>query len=262
MNIKLILKGFIIGIAKIIPGVSGGLLAISLGVYDKLIESITTFFYDKKNNFIFLTNISIGAILGILLFSKIIIYLLNNYYLYTIIFFTSLVFGGILPIYKDINKNKTNVTLILISFIMMLSISIFTIDNNYTLNNNILDILMISLSGILESIGTIIPGISATALLLYIGTYDIIMTAISQINLSILIPFLISLCISTIILLKSTNYIIKKYYQQTYSIILGISFGTIFTLFLKIIKLINLNNILISIILFIIGIYISNKFDN
>ena len=88
MDIKLILKGFLIGIGKIIPGFSGALLAISFNVYDKLINSITNFFSNKNENIIFLLNLSIGIISGIILFSKIILYLLNNYYLYTTIFFT------------------------------------------------------------------------------------------------------------------------------------------------------------------------------
>ena len=243
MNIKLILKGFIIGIGKIIPGVSGALLAISFNVYDKLINSITNFFDNKKDNFLFLFNLGIGIILGIILFSKIIIYLLNNYYLYTTIFFTGLILGGIIPLTKNINKNKKNITLIIISLISIILLSILNTNNNYILKNNFIDILYFMYGGILEAIGTIIPGVSATALLMLNGLYDIIISAISNINLKVLIPFSFSMFISILLLLKITNYLIKKYYQSTCSIIIGISFGTIIMLLLKVLYLINLYKI-------------------
>ena len=70
-----ILKGFIIGIGKIIPGVSGSVLAISMGIYDKIIKSISNFFSDIKNNSIFLFKVSIGMIIAISFFSNIIVYL-------------------------------------------------------------------------------------------------------------------------------------------------------------------------------------------
>ena len=261
MNIKLILKGFIIGIGKIIPGVSGAILAISFNVYDKLINSITNFFDNKKDNFFFLSNLGIGIILGIILFSKIIIYLLNNYYLYTTIFFTGLILGGIIPLTKNINKNKKNILLILISLISIIILSILNINNNYILKNNFIDILYFMYGGFLEAIGTIIPGVSATALLMLSGLYDIIISAISNINLKVLIPFSLSMFISILLLLKITNYLIKKYYQTTYSIIIGISIGTIIMLLLKVLYLINIYNILFCILLLYTGFTLSKTFD-
>lgn len=261
MNIKLILKGFIIGIGKIIPGVSGALLAISFNVYDKLINSITNFFDNKKDNFIFLSNLGIGIILGIILFSKVIIYLLNNYYLYTTILFVGLILGGIIPLTKNINKNKKNITLIIISLISIILLSILNTNNNYILKNNFIDILYFMYGGFLEAIGTIIPGVSATSLLMLSGLYGIVLFSISNINIKVLIPFSISMLISILLLLKLTNYLIKKYYQTTYSIIIGISFGTIIMLLLKVLYLINLYNLLFCILLFYIGFTLSKTFD-
>ena len=90
MNIIIILKGIIIGIGKIIPGVSGSVMAISFNVYDKAIYSITNFFDNPKNNAKFIINLGLGIVIGIVLFSKIINYLITNYYFYTSIFFIGL----------------------------------------------------------------------------------------------------------------------------------------------------------------------------
>ena len=81
------IKGFLIGIAKIIPGVSGALLAINFGIYERIIYSITHFFDHKKDNIIFLIPILSGLLLSIILFSNIIIYLLNNYRFLTLSLF-------------------------------------------------------------------------------------------------------------------------------------------------------------------------------
>lgn len=261
MDIRLILKGFIIGIGKIIPGVSGALLAISFNVYDKLINSITNFFDNKKDNFIFLSNLGIGIILGIILFSKIIIYLLNNYYLYTTFFFVGLILGGIIPLTKNISKNKKNILLIVVSLTIIIILSILNTNNNYILKNNFIDTLYFIYAGFLEAIGTVIPGVSATALLMLSGLYDIVISSIGNINLKVLIPFSFSMLISVLLLLKITNYLIKKYYQTTYSIIIGISFGTITMLLLKTIKYLNIYNILFCVLLLYIGFTLSKKLD-
>ena len=78
--IRYIIIGILIGIGKIIPGVSGAVIAISLGVYDKGIEAITHFKDDMRKNILFLGNIGMGVLIGIILFSKVINYLINNYY--------------------------------------------------------------------------------------------------------------------------------------------------------------------------------------
>ena len=80
MNIQEFLKGILIGVAKIIPGLSGSVLMISFNLYDKAIDSITNFFKDIKANFLFLANLSIGIIIGIVIFSNILNYFINNYF--------------------------------------------------------------------------------------------------------------------------------------------------------------------------------------
>ena len=80
MRISYILKGIIIGVGKIIPGFSGSVVMISFGLYDKAILAITNFFKDVKNNGLFLLNLGIGIIIGIVLFSNVINYFISNYY--------------------------------------------------------------------------------------------------------------------------------------------------------------------------------------
>ena len=96
----LLFKGIIIGIGKIIPGVSGSMLAVSMGLYENLIYSVNNFFDNPKKNFFFLTKLAIGVLIGIVLFSNIIKYFLEEYYIYTMTLFIGLILGGIITIKK------------------------------------------------------------------------------------------------------------------------------------------------------------------
>ena len=102
-NLILLVKGFIIGIAKIIPGVSGALLAISLNVYEKGLDVICNFFNNKKENFKFLFYIGIGIVVGIIIFSKVISFCLDKYYFITMMLFAGLVVGGLRSLFKEVN---------------------------------------------------------------------------------------------------------------------------------------------------------------
>ena len=105
----LIIKGFILGVCKIIPGVSGGMVAITLGLYDKGIEAINNFFKDVKKNTLFLGQLGLGLLIAIFVFSKIINYALDHFYLPTILLFIGLIIGGVPNLFKKVKtKNKKN----------------------------------------------------------------------------------------------------------------------------------------------------------
>lgn len=268
MNIKEFIKGIIIGIAKIIPGLSGAVLMISFNLYDRAIESLTSFFDNPKKNFLFLANLSLGIIIGIVLFSNILNYFLTNYYIYTTSLFIGLIVGGIPILINNTNKQKKDYLIIIISLIIMTILSASSIDNKYILKNNYLDILFFFISGLLEAVGTVLPGISSTAILMLIGVYDIYLSILSNlfnlqtlwITLRFLLPFTFGLLLGIILLTLLVNYLFKHHRSLSFSIILGISLSTIVLLLLKILN--NITNILslpICLILLLIGYLITNK---
>ena len=125
-------KGFIIGIGKIIPGVSGAMLAISMGIYDKALNYISNFRENKKESIKYLFPISLGIILSIIFFSKIISISLNNFYLITMLFFVGLIIGGIPSITCKVKKQ--DYFIVIISFIIFFLLSISNINNIYIVN--------------------------------------------------------------------------------------------------------------------------------
>ena len=122
MNLKLIVQGFIVGVGKIIPGVSGSMLAMFMGLYEPLMEAVTQFFDDKKKHFYLLFNFGIGLFLAIVLFSKIILFLLENYYYFTIYLFLGLIMGTVFRFKKNIKFHKKNIFIFVLAFSFMIFI--------------------------------------------------------------------------------------------------------------------------------------------
>ena len=175
-DIMLFIKGFIVGIGKIIPGVSGAMLALNFHIYDKLIESITSFFNNPKENSKYLLIFGTGVLTSIIFFSNIILFLLINYRFITMIFFLGLITGGTYNYSKSITLN---IKTIIISIFLFTSISL--IHPLYELNNHELNNILFFFGGIIEMFSSIVPGISGTSLLMIIGIYDKVLLMISNI---------------------------------------------------------------------------------
>jgi len=262
--IILFLKGLIIGIGKIIPGVSGAVLAIILKVYDEGIDKIVNLFSDFKKNILFLINVGLGILFGIVFFSNIINYTLNNYYVITMLFFVGLIVGGIPSILKEVDKKDYKYTLIVVFLFTVLSL--LNINNNYVFKNNFIDYIIFFLGGIIETCGTVIPGLSSTAMLFILGIYNNIIESISNISnlmfdYKVLVPFILGIISSLIFVSKGISVALKKYKKKTYCIILGLVLSSIIVLIFKTftyqVKLIEL---IIGLIFMIIGIIISSIF--
>ena len=264
----LIIKGIIIGIGKIIPGVSGSMLAISMGIYQKLINSINDFFKNIKDNSIFLIKIIIGILISITCFSNIIVYLLDKYYLITMFFFIGLIIGSL----NDIKINtKNNYIITILTFIITTILGFISIDNTVIIDDNILNFIYYIFVGFIDAVTMIVPGISGTATLMMIGSYNTIITVYSNLfnlnllmfNLKILLPFFIGIGIGIIITAKLINYLFKNYKNKTYSAILGFSISTIVLMFIKSINTnYTYNTLLIAIIFLMLGILLIKKINH
>lgn len=236
------------------------MLALNFHLYDRLIDSITSFFKNPKENSIFLLTFGLGALISIIFFSNIILFLLINYHFITMMFFLGLITGGTYNFSKSISLNTK------IIIITILIFSIIYLIPNYRLNNNSLDNILFFIGGIIEMFSSIVPGISGTSLLMIIGIYDQVLLMISNIynysyvinHLNIYISYGIGMFISFIINIYLISYLLKKHNNIFSNIILGLSIGSIFFLIKEtfIIK-INILNIIVGIIFFILGIILS-----
>lgn len=270
MNINQLIKGIIVGIAKIIPGFSGAVLMISFNLYDKALDAITHFFENPKKNFIFLFNLGVGIILGIVLFSKIIHYFITNYYLYTTSLFIGLIIGGIPIIARKVPLKKKYILLVLIAFSLVFSLSLLGANKDYIIKNTYIDYIMFFIAGLLEAVGTVLPGISSTALLMLMGMYNHYLVILSSSlnifylsdTLRFIIPFSLGMISGIISLSILINYLFRHHQNHTYSLILGISISSILMLSNNIFSYItNISSLLISLIMLLIGYLVTNKLE-
>ena len=255
------IKGFIIGIGKIIPGVSGAMLATIMGVYDKAIFYICNFRDNIKMAIKYLFPIGVGIVLSIILFSKIISLCLDKYYVITMFFFIGLIIGGFPFIINKVDKHDYYISFI--SFAIFFIIVILNINNNYVIKNNFIDIIIFFVSGIFEAFGSIIPGISGTALLMLFGTYDIIIYSVGNVtNIRIIIPFVIGSVVAVILLVKIVDYLFRKHNNKMYAFILGMFISSVLLLIIQMFKnKIYVIDLIIGLIFMVCGIFISNIFE-
>lgn len=269
-KIILIFKGIIVGLGKIIPGVSGAMLAITLGIYDKCVYAISNFTKSVKDNMNLLFYIGIGIILSIGIFSNLVIFLLNNYYFITMCFFIGLIIGGLPKLYNESKidvKKISNIVVIVISFTIIIILNSFSPEHIVKTEANFMTLIGI---GFLESFAMIVPGISGTALLMLLGYYDLVILRFSQIfnimslfeTIKFFIPFGLGMLIGVIIMSKIINICFKKYSIKTYCAIIGLILSSIYILIIDIFKVtLNFKLFFMSLIFILIGGIISYILD-
>ena len=219
----LFFKGIIIGLGKVIPGVSGSLLAIRLNVYEDIISSINNIFNNFKDNVFYLFKVGLGILISIVFGSNIIMYCLNNYHTITMTIFLLLILSGVPMIIKQAN-NYYIAFITFIVYMLILFVPKLEIFHNYFF------------IGFIEAFTTIVPGISGTALFMSLGLYEDYLSMFSNIYLfefNKLIPFSLGLLIGALIIVRFINYCFRKYRDKTYSAILGLLIGSIVLMIIK-----------------------------
>ncbi len=259
--ILLFLKSIIIGIANIIPGVSGGTLAVMLNVYDPITEKIGNFFLvDRKTKvsyFIYLLVVLLGAGTGIFLFANIIKYSITNYPKITVTVFTLLILPSIPYIVKDLDyKKRKNIlafcygAIVMIIFILLGlkygdkttgAVTIQLVEGVCFTRGYLLKLLF---CGIIAAGAMIIPGISGSLLLMMLGEYYNVVYLISSLvsslkerSFAILTPLIVlalGIGIGLVAFSKGINYLLKNHREFTLFFIEGIITFSIIQMWLSI----------------------------
>ncbi|MGB4604445.1 MAG: DUF368 domain-containing protein [Bacteroidales bacterium] len=237
IDYMLILKGIAMGAANVIPGVSGGTIALITNIYERFINSlknlnftaIKLLFTGKIKELInyidlyFLLQVFTGVLIALFTIAFLLKYLFLHYPIYTWAFFFGLIIGSSWLIVKKLNKMKLWDWLLLLFGISIPVIMVFLKPINE--NDNLFYILF---CGIVSTSGMVLPGISGSYLLLLLGNYKLIMLdAVTTLNLRILIPFLIGSILGLIIVSYFISLLLKKYYNQVLSLLSGFVIGSL-----------------------------------
>lgn len=234
-----ILKGAVFGIANIIPGVSGGTMAVIMKVFDRIIDILTLDFKKIKENFIFIIFFGIGAVLGIGAAALLLKNLFELYFVPTQMFFTGVIMGSIpfifkIAVTKETPMKKINIIPFFIGAVitllpLFLSDGMKTIPTNSEPTVSLMIIMFIFL--FIAAVAMIIPGLSGSMVLMLLGGYPLALSAVTELKIPFLIVMLLGAGLGFVAGGRFISFMLKKFHQGTYLAILGLIIGSLFSVF-------------------------------
>ena len=233
-----VLKGIVIGVANAIPGVSGGTMMVIMKVFDRLLGAVSFNLKKLKENFWFLLTIVIGMGIGVILSSKVLSICFEQFYVQTQFFFMGVVLGSLPMIYKEATKEKKLTPVHLIPFAIgvavIIGVSLISSSMGANTVRTTLDVstfIYLVIVSIIAAAAMIMPGLSGSLVLLILGGYQTAIQAVDEMNIPILIPIAIGVIIGIVACAKLITLCLKKWQRGTYSVILGLIFGSFYAIF-------------------------------
>lgn len=235
-----VLRGMVIGLANIIPGVSGGTMMVSMGIYDTLIHCITHLFKEFKKSVMTLLPYAIGMAVAIGALSFALKWAFANYALPTNTLFIGLILGGLPAILRQVKgkkKGPVGAVLFLAFFALIILMQLFQSENSVTIQLSVVEALKLFVLGAVASATMIIPGVSGSMILKILGYYEPVVTvaipglltglrygdwAAVVANLGILVPFGLGVIVGIFAIAKLIEVLLARWEGQTYCAILGL----------------------------------------
>jgi putative membrane protein len=221
------LKGILVGIGFITPGLSGGVLAVVFGIYERLMG----FLGNLRDNFVenvrFFLPVGIGGAIGVVAFSAVVDFAFSNYAAQFTWLFIGFIAGTFPSLFKTAGKKGRNTVhwLILVLtaigtvFFMSWMETIRTVQLAPSFTNWLL-------SGVLIGLGVVVPGMSPSNFLIYLGLYQPMASGIRHLDLGVIIPLILGVTLIVLVLAKLISWLFKKFYAFMYHFILGIVVGS------------------------------------
>lgn len=278
--IKSILKGMVIGIANIIPGVSGGTMMVSMGIYDKLIFLLTHFIKKMKEAIAMLIPLGIGMVLAIALFSKLFSHILfPKFPVQTNMFFIGLILGGLPLIYGKVKGNKIKIPSVIAFiafFVLVVGLAVIGKGSGATADTSfsVINVIKLFGVGVVAAATMVIPGVSGSMMMLVLGYYYTFIDTISALTdalkafdiaaildtFTILVPFGIGAVIGVVVIAKFIEYVLKKFPLITYWAIIGLVVASPVAIVIMMdVAAIGVVEIISGIVLFALGAVIAYK---
>lgn len=220
-------KGMFIGSGFILPGVSGGALAAVFGIYERIISFLAHLTKNFKENVLFFIPVGLGGVTGVFLLSFVVSFLLGTYETPILWFFVGCIIGTVPSLWKEAGKkgrNNTDVIVMIITFIIGLIFLAFgeklfhgAVDQNF---------FTWMIAGFLIGLGMIVPGLSPSNFLVYMGMYKAMADGFKDGNLGVIVPLAIGGLICVLGLSKVMDFIFQKSYAKLFHFILGIVFAS------------------------------------
>lgn len=224
-------KGIAVGIGAILPGLSGGVLAVIFNIYDPLLKFLGNISKNFLANVRYFIPVGIGGVVGVVVFSIFVEQAFGQYAAQFTCLFIGFVAGTFPSLYKTAAKEGRNKTDGIILAVAALAIFFVMILGSESLTEITPSFLAWVFSGALIGLGLIVPGMSPSNFLIYFGLYDKMAAGISSFNFGVIIPLAIGLVICVLLFAKAANWLFQKYYSKMYHFILGMVVGSSLAIF-------------------------------
>lgn len=217
------LKGIVAGVGGVAPGLSGSVLLVILGLYEKMIHAIGTLFKNFKKNMLLLLPVIGGMVVGVLAFSKLVDFLLEQFEFYTRFAFLGLVIGTVPLFYREVRKNgfRRRYYFVIVAAaaagtaLFLFNKNLFPVITDPNLWQSM--VLGVAVAG-----SSIIPGVDSAAILSTLGLYELWVSSLANFDLQVLIPAAVGVAVGALALSALMNLLIKKAYTATFSVIFGL----------------------------------------
>lgn len=239
--VKDILKGVVMGIANIIPGVSGGTMAVSMGIYDRIIHAVTHLFSEFKQSMKVLIPIGIGIVLAIVAGARIIECMFENIPFQTNLLFIGLILGGLPAMGKKVKGNRIKVSYILAFLLFfVLVVGCASLEGNSgtaaEISFSFINVFKLLGIGVIASATMVIPGVSGSMVLMILGYYEPVLGMVNQFvdhlkefdlqgligDCGVLIPFGIGVVVGIFVIAKLIEIVFEKWPLLAYWAIIGL----------------------------------------
>jgi len=269
-----VLRGMVIGIANVIPGVSGGTMMVSMGIYDKLILVLTHFIKRMKEAVALLVPIGIGMLLSIAVFAKIFSEILfPRFPLQTNLFFIGLILGGLPVIYGKVKGKSIKVPQILAFVLFFVMVVGFALvgeggDASVDISFSVVNVIKLFGVGIIAAATMVIPGVSGSMIMMILGYYNTIIDTINDFinalkdfdiaamlqTFVVLVPFGIGVVVGVVAVAKLIEFMLKKFPEVTYWAIIGLIVASPFAILIMMqVGAIGIVEILTGVVLLAVG---------
>lgn len=264
MKSNTFVSGVIVGSSMLIPGVSGGTMAIILGIYDKLLHSVSHIKSEFKASAVFLLKFCLGAGVGILLLSRVVLTLFEFYEIQMRFFFSGVIVGSVPMLFKRAGVSLKWRKAQLVSCVLPIASGLFICVILSSIPTGLIalegfslkSLMILLVAGVVVAVALILPGISVSHILLILGLYELVLKAVGELDIKILLPLFLSVFVSTLIFTSFIERLLNESPKLSYLFITGFVLASLTEVLPH-----NMPmgiTLIVSVILFFMGFLISN----
>lgn len=220
-------KGALVGIGAIVPGFSGGVLAVVFGIYEPLMRFLSSPFVNFIQNFLYFLPVGIGGVIGVVAFSAVVDFAFSNYAAQFTWLFIGFIAGTFPSLFKTAGKEGRKPWHWVVLFAMA-GLTFFYMSWIETVRTVAMPLSIWTwlLAGMLMGFGMVVPGMSPSNFLIYLGLYQAMASGIKQLDLSVILPIMAGVVIVILVFAKLISWLFRKSYTVMYHLILGIVVGS------------------------------------